>query len=434
VKAFSSRTLIVVFSAGALTFLLGLLLAAFAEDIFDRKISAGPDTFSRSLMGHHGLDRFLDEMGITVVVNRNPHLYGGSSAFPILLLEPVAGLLEEPGIWPRDDEGILSGIVDCAERSGVPLIVALPKRTARPSASEPGWIKSEKFLPLDEVNDLLTSEELGLNISRSARNGGRSVAEGSLRVVDRTTDLDADELRLTSPTVDLGPAIQVLKEGPYLSPLVSCDEGILIGRFGRSNPDVYVISDPDLFNNRGLARGDHALIMHRFIKKYLGADGVVIDETLHGYRSTDSVFRKTFTFPLVLVTIHAVLVLAFFIWSEAPRFGRPSPPPPVLAPGKTLLIDNTSKLLRSTGDHRSALHGYLKRTVAVVARRYSIAEGTPHKETLRMLKNLTAARGLDFDVEKIADSVSDRKLSSAEALKLARKLHAWRRELIQGSS
>jgi len=434
VKAFSTRTLIVLFSAGTLTFLLGLLLAAFTKDLFDREISAGLDTFSRSLVGHHGLQRFLDEMGITVVNNRNPHLYGGSSAFPILLLEPEATDREESESRFREDDKILQDIADCADRSGIPLIVALPKRTVRRSTSHPGWIKSEKLLPLDDVGEILASEELGLKLLPGTGSEEQPLSEGLVRWVDTLTHLRADELRLPSPMVDLGPVIQVLGEGSHLSPILSCDEGVLIGRIARSKPEIFVVSDPDLFNNRGLARGDHAAIMHTFVKHYLEVDGVVIDETLHGFRSDESLLRKAFSFPLLLVIIHAVLILAFFIWTEAPRFGRPASPPPVLPPGKTLLIDNTSKLLLSTGDHRSALRSYLKTTVAAVAKRFSIAEGTPHKETLRMLKNLTAARGLDFDVEEITESVADRKLSAAEALKLARKLHAWRKELVQGSS
>lgn len=433
-KAFSTRTLIILFAAGALTFLLGLLLAAFTKDIFNAETSAGQDTLSLSLVGHHGLERFLDEMEITVVSNRNPHLYDGTSAFPILLLEPVVTNREESGSPLRGDDEIFEEIVDCAKRSQVPLIVALPKRSVNESSSRPGWIESEKLLSLEDGGEVLTWRELGLKLPGVPGSETQSASDKLLRWADATTRPRADELRIPSPLVDLGPVTQVLGEGSHLSPILSCDEGVLIGLIEGSDPEIYVISDPDLFNNRGLDRGDHAAIMYTFIRHCMGGDGVVIDETLHGFRSDESLFRKAFSFPLVLVVIHALLTLAFFVWTEAPRFGRPAAPPPALPPGKTLLIDNTAKLLLSTGDHRSALRSYLKSTVSAVARRFSIAEGTPRKETLRMLKNLTAARGLDFNVEEITESIADRKLSSAEALKLARKLHAWRKELVQGSS
>jgi len=414
---FSNRTVIAIFSLGLVTFLLGLVLAAFVGDIYG-EISADNNSYSRSLVGHHALTELLRKTGVTVVVSRNPRVARYRPHFPLLLLEPVRCVTARG--TEADAGERLEGTLSRARGAGASVVIALPKRRVAPSSRIPGWIERERLLDVDRLEKYLPEA-----VRTAAGDDEHPVRRpGSLG------PLRATSLGIETPRVEIEDP-QVLAPDIVEEPLLWCDAGVLIGRVtppGEPSP-VYVVSDPDLFNNRGLGRGDHAALTHALITRVLDARGVVIDESLHGFTSSGSLLARALSFPMVLIVLHGLLTAGLLAWSTAPRFGKAQIPPPELPPGKTLLLENTGKLLLAAGDHRTALRRYLNVSMAALAERFNLAEGTSKRDLMAQMKGLTEMRGLPFELDRIDRATRDPSLPPGEAVKLARRVHAWRAAL-----
>ena len=412
---FSKKILIVVISLGLVTFLLGLVLTAFVGDIFG-EVSADHTTYSRSLVGHHALAELLRRTGIAVVVSRRSGRAGDRPDFPVLLLEPVPCMDARGSGRERSLEKILSQ----ADEAGASVVLALPKRKVHPSR-HPGWISVESLLdnPLEGIPpDVIDAESAG--------------EEGPIRRPTSLRGIRGGPPGIEASAVDLEDP-QVLDPGLVQQPLLWSESGVLIGRLPPRNNQgqVYVISDPDLFNNRGLDRGNHAVIIHDFIANTLGAEGVVIDESLHGFTSGSSLAARALSFPMVLIVIHGLLAAGLLAWSASQRFGKALAPPPELPPGKTLLLENTGKLLLSAGDHGAALRRYQQVTMAAAAERFYLPEGTSKRDLMAQMESLSKMRGLPFELDRIDRAARDRSLAPGEALKLARRIHVWYSALVR---
>ena len=155
---FSPRILIALFSIGVVTFLLGLLLSAYGGDLFGER-SAGHDSYSRSLVGHHALIEFLHELGLPVVVSRRTGGLDLSEEFPLLLLEPVSSrassVLEKEKSEDLAGRDLLREILEQAVQANVPVVLSLPKRRYWIKERSSGWIAGEEQLPIEDVEELL---------------------------------------------------------------------------------------------------------------------------------------------------------------------------------------------------------------------------------------------------------------------------------------
>jgi len=128
---FTNRTLVAIVAVSLVTFVLGLLLAAFSGDLFGR-LSADHNSYSRSLVGHHALTRVLERTGITVVACRNSGFYSSESAFPLLLLEPVrCGDATDPAPPPQAGSR-LATVLKHVRETGTTLVLAFPKYDVYP--------------------------------------------------------------------------------------------------------------------------------------------------------------------------------------------------------------------------------------------------------------------------------------------------------------
>jgi hypothetical protein len=438
---FSRRALLVLLVGGIGTFVLGLLLAAFAGDLFG-EASAGHDSYSRSLVGWRGLIETLEEAAVPAVVARSAAARRSGPGFPLLLLEPLATdgqrpatlatpSEDRPGYTAREN---LSAVLDRARGADSDVLFVLSKWRAAAAVERPAWIEAQHLRAPAELTALLAravdaaEDEVPPDVL--LRPDALGVCRCELPGLSEAALVVAEAPQLLAPRAlaDLG-----------LVPLVTCGDGVLVASqdpFGFNRGELLLVSDPDLWNNRGLAAGDNARLLAALLFGRLRAEGVVVDEVLHGYASADSVLGRALSFPLVLVVIHGALALALLAWATATRFGRPLPPPPALAAGKGLLIDNTAALLRSGGHHGDALGRYLAIARARVARRFSLPEGTSEDDLRDRLARLEAARrhgggpAPRVDLDEVERAAANRRLSAPEARRLARRVHAWQRALL----
>jgi len=439
---FSSRVVTVLIVAGLATFALGLVLNAFSGRIFGED-SVGQDSYSRSLVGHHALAEFLRQSGLVVARGRNLDQCDLREAFPLLLIEPILHLdspfkardaLDDPLMPRKKDEkksktaqsNRVRHAMNRAWAADAPVVMMLPKWRVGRSPEHLGWIGTKTLRPIEDAEEVIPGEKTG-----SSDPGSRLVLRpGSIS--NPATSLAG----LSDLKIDLGDTPQLLAADAVHEALVRCDEGVLIGAIRPFHPgeEIIVISDPDLINNSGLARGDHAALFLSLLAEFFDARGVVIDETPHGFEDRGNLKARIFSFPLVLLLIHGVATLLLLAWSAAPRFGKALEPPRELPPGKSLLIDNTSRLLMMGGDRTAAVRRYMGLSMTVVAERFFLLEGSSQKDVLSKLKRLTRMRGLTVDIEKLYKATRSRTLKPDRALKLAQLIHSWRTTMLGADS
>ncbi len=444
---FSNKALVAILAVGLSTFALGLVLAAFSPDVFGQR-SPGNDSYSHSLVGHRALTEFLKRSGLAVVISRNADWHRANRAFPLLLLEPersveksLADLLDgqgEDAPHGLDRFTRLSELIASARSADAPVVVALPKWSYRPSRDKPGWITSAKLLPPKTVERLLGEVIQAADRPTEDVHLQGEQAASALKVVRVAgpDDPRAEELGLPAPALDLGDQVQLLGHHPDIQPLVDTAQGVLIGRLPNG---MIAISDPDLFNNRGLGRADHAALIHGLLTDVLQAEGVVVDETLHGFTSGESLLGRALSFPLVVVSIHALLAMFLTAWAVSGRFGKALSPPPALPPGKRLLMDNTSRLLLAGGEHADALRRYLRVTLSRLARRFALSGATDvgkkgfviERDLVPQLQALSDARGVSVDLAGLVRASRNKALRPAESLRLAQRIYTWRAALLR---
>jgi hypothetical protein len=220
-----------------------------------------------------------------------------------------------------------------------------------------------------------------------------------------------------------------------LTPVVGCDGRVLIARTA-AEPPIFIISDPDLLNNYGLARGENAAVIYQLLTRSLGAEGVIFDETIHGFLRAPGLLNEALSFPMALGVIQSFLLLGVVLWAGMGRFGKPLPAPAGLAAGKEILIDNTAKLLAGGGYAGDSVERYFRQTTRAVAAHYFLPSDLPEGERLARLQRITGARGCGLNLAEMQQEIRrlpDGRRGGEPAAKIARRLHQWRVEMTHGN-
>ena len=154
----------------------------------------------------------------------------------------------------------------------------------------------------------------------------------------------AADVQFFAPTV-----MQTIKN-PKLKPLVTDPSGrILLGQV--NDRPLYLLADPDLVNNHGMAderQAKAALAMLDFLNS-TDAASVRFDVTTNGLGRSQSPLKLAFDPPFlgVTLTIFAALLLAAI--QALTRFGAPRRTERAIKFGKAALVDNSAALIRKAG-------------------------------------------------------------------------------------
>ncbi len=407
---------------GMATFILGLLIAGFGQDIFSHT-SAGANTFSRSLVGHKAFMELLKQYDVAVVVSKNSRSCGANQAFPLLLLEPIDILeskyaLDDAGsvLADKNQQEVYANRIDPVLESGAKVVVALPKRSVGVSDMAAGWIGSEQPIKPEIVQRMLSDVLLG----------ARCISEQTLSDIvvreQNPRQFSAQALGMNSVSIEVDGSIQLIGDLPGSTPIVFSDQGTLVASL---KCGIVLVSDPDLFNNRSLAKGDNAAVMLALLTKYLGAQGVVVDETLHGFDTPKSLVAYATAFPLILVSIHFLLTILLAFWAMGGYFGKPLPVKPAINRGKDLLVDNTARLLLDGAHIQDALRRYSLMVMARVAKAFGVSP------KIDSLQELSVNRGVRVDLARLRLRCQAPGLTQADIVGLARQFHHWARA-VQG--
>lgn len=402
-RMFSRRTLFWLVAVGVVAFLGSMALLAFGSNISEGA-RVGGLPFARSALGHRVFVKSLQRLGIPVVVSS----YGS-------VKKVGSGVLFVGE--PRASSWNAAKVLRLMRARHV--ILVLPKWRGKPDRKRPRWTKSVSLLARSKVEKILRLVDPRARLVRP----GKTVFWSASRYAG-------------------GPSIvqPQLIRSPALRPIITSDGGLLVGQLANARTTIWIVSDPDIFANHGIGKGENAKIAIGLIRSLRAAGGpVVIDSAVHGAAGKPSLWGALLELPFVIASLAGILALVFVLWAGTARFGAPRPNIPLLEAGKLTLIDNATRLLRYGGHQREILDRYRRALVAAVtARLHAPAHGSADSgDLVRWFDRVGRARGTRHAYREIIGEIealtAGKGASERKLLAAATRLYRWKGEMLDGA-
>ncbi|MBX4949261.1 hypothetical protein HJA95_06600 [Rhizobium binae] len=334
-------------SAAVLT--LGLLLALAALAIF--ALSRSSD-YDRSPLGNKGLELWLQAKGISVL-RSDPHVARAPSEISLRIIPLSIGHAEAAASRSGDetDDADPQNLSEEASRYALPTLVILPKW--RGSVATEGVADKSGLVEFGDISDELDKigfSDFGFARSKTAFEEAQPHLQSGQPI--RIALYQAQTFERSS----LPSGCRELMGMSLGALLVHCE----------NHNQVYLLSDPDLLSNHGLALADNAsfaVSLVRLLRRgaatrpvYLDTAGEPLDSEKpadqgRSYERSSSDLKRFFAYPLSVIWGILVLVSATCFWRGAYRFGPPLREASAnLELSKTAAIEATARLLRLSGN------------------------------------------------------------------------------------
>lgn len=392
---FRGRAILILVLIGVAALAGFAVLAAYAPDLRSRA-DRGAHALSSSAVGFRGAQILLREAGVPVTVSRappSPRLMGAAG----LVLTPPPGSSVE------------------LKPFGAPLrtLVVLPKWTTAPDPRRRGFVTKTGLLPPPAITRLLGGDATVRTAPGAAPHvlhgvGGPFAGGGKLPVgrIDRLQTLSGADWR----------------------PVLADADGRAVLAVSSRDRNLFVLADPDLLNNHGLADLDRARASVAILGMLSGEEGVVFDVTLNGLAGGRSLGRLMLEPPLLAATLCVVAAGLLMGWRALARFGAPAAADQPIAPGAAALVDNAAGLIRAAGKEAALAPEYAAATRRLVAEQAgATAFGRAAEGDASWLAAAAARRGLADPNSLDAAAAAVRK--PAELIGVARRLYEWRLEM-----
>ena len=221
-----------------------------------------------------------------------------------------------------------------------------------------------------------------------------------------------------------------------LFPLISTDQGILVGAVADGAHTTIVVADPDILATHGLGKGENAALMVKLIASFGGDGAVVFDETIHGFQIHPSVTTAIFDMPFVWITILVGMAIGVLVWASLGRFGAPLAERDTVNTGGATLVESTSDLVVEAGNLSESFKRYVDQLQMRVARRLHAPKSLSRDELVDWLDKIGRSRGSQLGYRELMRQVLLQQdgsgKSNGNALRLARALRRWEEEVTHG--
>ena len=388
---FRARTVLLLIAAG-LALMVGFLLVNAYGDRIDRQRGNTPSPTSRFATGFKGLSDLVEKSGGSVTLSGDPVARPGSG---LMILTPNL----------RTKPAELEAALEEAASETAPVLIVLPKWATRPQKRSPS--REERFT--DAPPELVA---------------------GMLAPVAKVTVRRAEKVKLLYPTsLDLRPfrtpeVVQSL-DGEKIYPLITSSDGraVLAEVLGKH---IYILADPDLINNLGLAERQNAFAAIALLAA-LDPDnpGTVVFDTMLPYGAGGrNLVQLMFEPPFLGVTLAllaAALLAGIATWA---RFGPPRREPRAVAFGKRALIENIVGLARRAQRVREGGDAYADSVRDWAARHLALPRTLQGEALDAHLDALRTNTPYAATVDRVRNAKTE-----AELLHAAQKLDDWRKEV-----
>ncbi len=394
---FSPKVVLAMVLVGVFSFSAFLALSAYAPDLRNGQDGRG-HALSKSAIGFAGLADLLRAEGRTVLVTRGPPRGG----------EGVLVLTPEPGVASKEIT---------AFHFGDAILLVLPKWNVIGEPLHPGWVA--KVGPIDAADAASPLKGLTGQPSVERRKGVSSPLLGP-----------GESPLFTDPTALRAGAIDSLQtfSGADFTPVLVDERGRMVLARSRKG-GMFVLSDPDLMNNQGLAQLANARVAAAILDRLSDGRGpVVFDVTLNGFKRGRSLLRLMLEPPLLGVVICLLAAAALMGLHAAGRFGPPLRTGRFLALGKLALADNSAGLIRMARREPRMAEGYAALARETVARAVGAPRDLAAGEVDAVLDRLGAARAVQSPFSELAAEAQGVK-TNRDLMRLARRLFEWRQEM-----
>ena len=387
--AFSPKVILALVLVGIVAFAGLAVLSAFAPDL-----RSGQDgrahALSRSAIGFAGAPILMKGLGHAPVVSR---------------IRP-SNLEEAAVILTPEGSEKAEALLPFAEAGAV--LIVMPKWIAAPDPIRRGFVRKLGLVDGDY-------DELFAAYSKATRIGA---ARGSARPVLRGAGPIGDTYRLG--TVD---RLQTVSGEGWVPVLVD-GAGSMVVAYSRKHPHVWLLADPDLLNNHGLASLDTARAGAAVLST-VSDDGempLIFDVTLNGYERGRGIWRTMLEPPWLAATLIGVAAAALMGVHALARFGQPRRRERAFALGSRALVDNSADLVRMARREHELAPAY-----AALIRALVIRAGGGHTAEEHWLEHLAERRGATAPGELAAEA--EQAKTRDDLLEVARKLYDWRGEM-----
>jgi hypothetical protein len=396
---FSPAVALAMVAVGALSLLFYLLFSAYAPD-YSGEGDTRTNAVSRSAVGFAGLAEFLRLQGIPVLLSRGLD----EEEF-----EKTSLVILTPG--PDDTVEEISAVTYLE-----PALIILPKWLAAPDPLRLGWVRNVGLIPAGGLGERLLGTDTPASISQAIGAAPVQLRMGFDRTEARPAPIES---------------LQTMSSSAWTAYVTDQQGRTVLARLEGS--ETYVLSDPDLMNTHGLNDLATARVAMAIIEAIRDGDGpVVFDLTLAGYRRSPNPLRLTFEPPLLGATVCALLAVLLMAVHAAVRFGAPLEGGRSLALGKQALADNSAALIAMAGRENRIVPRY----ALAIRRRVARIVGVPTDTRDEVLNDLLdRLRRRNRSAQALATLIAEAKDAedAADALRVARKLYRWRRDMIHDS-
>jgi hypothetical protein len=397
-EAFSPRTVLALILV-SVTALAGLgVLGAYAPDLRGAS-DPGAHALSSSAVGYRGATVMLQALGAPVVVSRTAPHGEANDAFTVLTPDLGAG---RDGLKPF--------------RAYSNLLIVLPKWLTRPQPARLGY--------LDKVGPGMTGMQATPLLADIEKRTDIWLRRGVSRPVLRGTSRGVFAAGTYLP---LGPIdrLQTIVGAGWI-PVLEDEQGRAVLARSKANAGVYVLADPDLLNNQGLANLDNARAGTAILNALRGDEGVKFDVTLNGFSRGRGIGRTMLEPPWLAATLCGVATAILMGLHALARFGPLQRRGRAFALGKRALVDNSAGLVRMAGREAELAPAYAALTKSLIGQRAGGRTGAG-EDTDQWLAELARLRGAALPGELTAQA--GRAQSRDDLLAVGRRLYSWRLEM-----
>ncbi len=415
---FSPRTLALLIFAGVFAF----AGAAFFSIFDDGSQTSGTNSFSKSAIGHAAFLELLRGQNIPVIVSRSNSVTKANDSTLLIVAEPLQREITKGGGLPL------------AERT----LLVLPKRYGFPALNRPSWVQGVGLLPVESVERILSAFLPNATVSRvESEPKWKNTSLADLHKI-RPGQLDNDLLWAAIRSRGV-PAIDrpQLIASEDLIPIVASGDGILVGGVKLDSGWVFVISDPDILANHGIGKENNAALLFDLLSLFRPADGsIIIDETVHGFRSNPNLWRQVFEVPFIVPTLLALVAFAILLCAATGRFGSPISPARQSRESEMGLIENAADLLQEAGHGTAIVRRYPTVALRTVAQRLHAPRRLNETELIAWIDRVGTTRNVRRSYRTLQDEIekamSHHSIDDERVLRMAQNLHQWKQEMLDG--